>query len=58
MRDPFILKYDIIIICHFSHDYVKHPSGRTSGSATDLATDENDAMHQDCNQNFAGEFQF
>ena len=34
MRDPLLLKYDIIIICHFSHDCVKHPGGRTSGSAT------------------------
>ena len=25
IRDSLLLKYDIIIICHFSHDCVKHP---------------------------------
>ena len=40
--DSLLLKYDIIIICHFSHDCVKHPSGRTFGSATAAAPPRKD----------------
>ena len=34
MRDPLLLKYDIIIVCHFSHDCYQAPYWLDFVSAT------------------------